>query len=533
MQVIIGNFISYAKGIKTKLTIYRIITGMNTTLGDLAHILEDNHILISKLSNIDEDVEIDGASCDSRHVQPNDIFICKGASFKREFLDSALDKGASCYICDEELSSILSAKHPNIPFLVVRDIRRAMALVSPVAFGNPDRGLTIIGITGTKGKSTVSYMLKKIIDEQQPNHKASLIGSIETYDGIEKFESHNTTPEPPDLQRHLANALKSGHDPLIMEVSSQGLKYDRVSGLDIAFGCFLNIGTDHISPDEHKDFEDYFTSKLKIFDLCRQAVINLDSGQAGRILEAAKESSRCDVIYTVSAKTNEADFWAENIKCSEGKISFTVHTPRWTAPIELSMLGIFNVENALCAIALAFGYGCEQGIIQDGLAKAHVPGRMEYIQTDNPNVKAFIDFAHNELSYQKFFESLAEQFKGYKVISIFGTTGDKAQDRRRELPQVAQNYSDHIIFCEDDPAHEDPYEICKQMASNIDNGCSHEIIVDRGDAIAKAVEMAKLYNEPCVICILGKGNGTWVHKGDKFEEIPTDLELFENAMERL
>ncbi len=133
----------------------------------------------------------------------------------------------------------------------------------------------------------------------QPEHDASLIGSIETYDGVERFESHNTTPEPPDLQRHLANARRSGHNPLIMEVSSQGVKYDRVHGLDINLGCFLNIGTDHISPNEHSDFEDYFTSKLKMFDLCRQAVINLDSDYADRIVQAAQKSDKCKSIYTV------------------------------------------------------------------------------------------------------------------------------------------------------------------------------------------------------------------------------------------
>ena len=504
---------------------------MNTTVGDLAQILEDNHILITVLGDKDAVVGVNGASCDSRCVKPNDIFICKGAAFKPEFLDSALDKGASCFLCGEDLSSTLSAKHPTIPCLVVSDIRRAMALVSPEAFGNPDQELTIIGITGTKGKSTVSYMLKQIIDEQQPEHDAALIGSIETYDGIERFESHNTTPEPPDLQRHLANALKSGHDPLIMEVSSQGLKYERVLGLNIALGCFLNIGTDHISADEHSDFEDYFSSKLMMFDLCRQAVVNLDSDHADRILQAAKNSPKCAVVYTTSMKTSDADFWAEDITSSEGMLSFTVHTPRWSAPIEIPMLGVFNIENALCAIALAFAYGCERDIIQKGLAKTHVPGRMEFIKTDNPNIKAIIDFAHNQLSFERFFESLSQEFKGYKVISIFGTTGDKAQDRRRELPQVAQLYSDHIIFCEDDPAHEEALDICNELASNITNGCSHEIILERGDAIAKAVSMANSYEQPCVICILGKGDGTWMHRGNKFVEVPSDFELFKQAIQ--
>ncbi len=513
--------------------ISRIINHMNTTLSDLAHILEENKILSAVLANKDAVVAVNGASCDSRCVQPEDIFICKGEAFKPEFLDMAIQKGATCFICNEEASSTLSANHPDTPCLVVSDLRLAMALVSPVAFGNPDQDLTIVGITGTKGKSTVSYMLKQIIDHYQPQHDAALIGSIETYDGVERFESHNTTPEPPDLQRHLSNALKSDHSPLIMEVSSQGLKYDRVHGLKISYGCFLNIDTDHISPNEHADFEDYFSSKLKMFDLCEKVVVNLESNHIDRILDSAHRSKSCNDVITVSTSNQDADFWAEDIRSCEGVLSFIVHTPQWSGPIAVPMLGIFNVENALCAIALAQIYGCDRISIQEGLLKTHVPGRMEFIQTPNPNIKAIVDFAHNRLSYLKFFESLAQEFQGYKVISIFGTTGGKAFERRSELPQVAQEYSDHIIFCEDDPAHEDPRDICEQLSANITNGCSNEIIIDRADACLKAVQLAKEYDEPCVICILGKGDGTWMHRLDRFDEMPTDTMLFNQAVKKV
>ncbi len=504
---------------------------MNTTVRDLAQILEENNVLIDHIGDKNAVIGINGAACDSRCVKPGDIFICKGAAFKPQFLDSAIAQGAQSFICNEELSSTLSAKYPNIPCLVVSDLRLAMALVSPVAFGNPDQDLTLIGITGTKGKSTVSYMLKQIIDEKQPEHDASLIGSIVTYDGVEKFESHNTTPEPPDLQRHLSNALASGHSPLIMEVSSQGLKYDRVRDLNLDLACFLNIDTDHISPNEHADFEDYFTSKLKIFSLCKTAVVNMDSKHADRILESAKQSDTCQKVLTTSMNDSSADFWAEDVVSAEGCISFVAHTPSWTAPVQIPMLGVFNVENALCAIALASEYGVDQQTIQAGLAKTHVPGRMEFIQTPNPQIKAIVDFAHNHLSYLKFFESVSLEFKDYKVISIFGAPGGKAHDRRVELPHVAQEHSDHIIFCEEDPVHESAEDICQELAGNITNGCSHEIIVDRGDACKKALQIAKEYKGPCVICILGKGDDTWMHRGDRFDVVPTDTMLFNQAVE--
>ncbi len=506
---------------------------MNTTIGDLAQILEDNNLLVAWIGDKMADEGVNGCACDSRCVKPGDIFICKGLNFKEEFLDSALEKGASSYLCDEQLSSILSAKHPNVPCLVVNDLRLAMAIVSPVAFGNPDRDLFCIGITGTKGKSTMSYMLKHIIDVAQPEHDASLIGSIQTYDGIEKFTSHNTTPEPPDLQRHLANALASGHSPLIMEVSSQGLKYDRVRDLDLDLACFLNIDTDHISPQEHSDFEDYFTSKLMIFDLCKKAVINLDSKHANRILDTAHTSTKCQDVLTVSAQSSEADYWAENATSSEGKISFVCHTPNWTDKIEIPMLGLFNIENALCAIALADQYGCSKEVIQEGLSTTKVPGRMEFYPTQDPKIKAIVDFAHNRLSYQKFFESLSKEFDGYNVISIFGVPGGKATDRRFELPQVAQNYSNHIILCEDDPIMDDVNQICVEMSQNITNGCSHEIIIDRTDACRQAIKLAQQSNKPTVICMLGKGEVNWMHRKERFDVEITDGERFMLAANEL
>ncbi len=503
---------------------------MNTTLSDLAHLLEKNNILVAYHGDKDAVIGVNGASCDSRCVSQDDIFICKGLAFKPEFLDSAIENGANSFLCDIELSSTLSAKHPNISHLVVSDLRLAMALVSPVAFGNPDKDVAVIGITGTKGKSTVSYMLKEIIDTHQPQHDASLIGSIETYDGIERFGSHNTTPEPPDLQRHIANARKSGHSPLIMEVSSQGLKYDRVRDLNIDIACFLNIGLDHISDNEHADFEDYFSSKLKIFDLCHKAVVNIDSDHADRILHAAHESQKCTEVIKISAKDSNADFWAEDICSSEGTLSFKAHTPQGTVDIEIPMLGIFNVENALCAIAMAQTYGCTLTEIAQGLLQTHVPGRMEFLKTEDPHIKAIVDFAHNRLSFQAFFNSITREFERYKVISVFGSVGGKAKDRRYDLPQVAQEFSDHIIFTEDDPIYESVEDICEEMASNITNGTSHEIIPDRIEAIHKAVELAKESNQPTVICLLAKGDDAWMHRGDRFDPAPTDSEIFKQAV---
>ena len=229
----------------------------------------------------DASTEIRGVAIDSRKAAATCLFICKGAGFKPTFLESAIASGAVAYLCQDELDeqgkltapADLAAAAAGTPAIVAADVRRAMATASKVAYGDPSATLNIVGITGTKGKTTTSYMLHAIMDAAEVS--TSILGSIETDDGIEEFESCNTTPESPDLWRHLSNTVASGRAHMVMEVSSQALKYDRVLGLTLNIACFLNIGRDHISPAEHPTFEDYFESKLRIFDQCECAVVNL------------------------------------------------------------------------------------------------------------------------------------------------------------------------------------------------------------------------------------------------------------------
>ena len=507
-----------------------IIIGMNTTFCELARKLETENLLTNfELFNT-SDLDISGCACDSRCVKKDNIFICKGANFKPQYLIDAVELGANCYLCDESIYSTLSAQLPNLPYIIVSNIRTSMAIVSRMSFGYPDLSINIAGVTGTKGKSTVSYMLREIIDGDKPGSKASVIGTIETYDGVESFQSHNTTPESPDLFRHLYNAEKTGHTPVLMEVSSQGLKYERVLGLHLTVGCFLNIGRDHISALEHPNFEDYFTSKLKIFELCDTAVVNLDSDMSERVLHAAKISPK---LITVSSKNKDADIYADNIKAEHGKTIFDVHTDDWLDTFELNMPGLFNVDNALAAIAIAIALGCDSNQIKDGLARTHVPGRMELLKTSNPNIAGIVDFAHNKLAFEKFFPSTRKEFPGYKIISVFGAPGGKAFERRKELVEVAEQYSDHIIFCEDDPGVEEAMDICTELESNITGNTSHEIVLDRTDATIKAIKIAREWDQPCVICLLAKGDDKWMHRGNDYVPTTQDVVRFEKAAKQL
>ena len=257
-------------------------------LGDYIQLLQRKNLQL-EFSGAPLTREVSLVSCDSRQVVPGTLFICKGAHFKVEFLQSAKEQGAFAYLSEKRYDQV------DLPCILVSDVRLAMALLADFYYNHPSAKLGVVGITGTKGKSSTAYYLKYIFDEYlaakgQP--ASGVISSIETYDGVEKFESHLTTPEPLDLERHFANGVATGMRYLTMEVSSQALKYDRVKNVEFAAAVFLNIGMDHISPIEHPDFEDYFASKLRIFSQAAAACVNLDCDHADRVLAAARAAGK-------------------------------------------------------------------------------------------------------------------------------------------------------------------------------------------------------------------------------------------------
>lgn len=508
----------------TLLELYRLL--------DQEELLEQTQHLPSKLGN----VCVSGCDCDSRHAANGHIFVCKGAAFKDAYLADALAAGCVAYMCSSSLADHLDSTFPRAPQFVVSDLRRAMALVSAESWGHPDRSIQTLGITGTKGKSTVACMVQAILDSGYAQAQTALIGSIETFDGIERAESVNTTPEAPDLWRHIRNAADSGLNSLVMEVSSQALKYDRVLGLSLDSACFLNIGKDHISPVEHPDFEDYFASKLKIFEHARTAVINLDSDELERITQAASQCERCLYFSATTPqtvcgeRTLHADIWADDVRSSLGSVSFIAHTPAWTERIHINMPGLFNVDNALAAIALSLCAGATKQQICDGLAKVRVPGRMELITTSNPKLVAIVDYAHNKLSYQKFFLSISKEFAGRAIVAVLGAPGGKAYERRQELPQEASRWANYLIYTEEDPAHESVADICAQLAAATPQDQAFEIVVERPKAIERAVDVALTYPQGAVVCLLAKGEETRQHVGDRFVPCETDASIFKRAI---
>ncbi len=465
--------------------------------------------------------EILNLTCDSREVTPQTLFICKGANFLPRYAHQALASGAVACVGEKPVEGAT-------PFILVNDVRRAMSLSARMFFEDAPAGLITAGITGTKGKSTSAHFLNSILDSwltDQGKPASAIVSSIVTYDGTERFESHLTTPEPIDVYRHCSNALKNGISHMVLEVSSQALKYGRVEGIRFNVGCFLNIGKDHISPVEHADFEDYFSSKLRIFDISDCVCVNTESDHLDRILEYG--SSRCRII--TFGTRSEDDICCTDIRKNGSHTCFHVRTPDYETDITLSMPGLFNVSNAMAAIAMAYVLGVPEQYVVSGLFSAHAAGRNEVFSSGDGEVIGIVNYAHNELSYEATFRSAQFEYPGKKIIAVFGAAGGRAEIRRKDLPHTAEKYADLILVTEDDPGQEPLQKISSEIAANISK-CPYEIIDDRGEAIRRAI-LDRSFG-PKVVIAMGKGDSSYMARGLDFVDYPSDLEFMRKYLKQ-
>jgi len=487
---------------------------MNHKLRDYISVLTRENLIAEV--NIDEDIlstEIECLSYDTRSMKGRTLFICKGAGFKPEYLLTAIRGGAVAYIADKKYDV-------DFPVIVVTNVRKAISVLAKFHFNHACDKLTTVGITGTKGKSTTAYFMRYILNEYfaaEGRKSCAIISSIDTYDGVQNFESHLTTPEAIELFEHFDNAVKSGITHLVMEVSSQALKYGRTDGICFDIACFTNIGSDHISIIEHSDFEDYFSSKLKIFDSCKKACVNLDSDYADRVLSYIPKG-----VPTVTyGKKPEADVYGYNIRFERGEIAFDVRCSEFCDEFRITIPGLFNVENALAAIAMSVSLDIPKEYIYRGLMKARAGGRMEKYTSNDDKVVVIVDYAHNKLSFEKLFSSVSKEYPDKKIIAVFGCAGGKAQNRRKELGKIASRYGHHIIITEEDSGEEPFASISSEIASYIAEGVGFEIIEDRGEAIRRAILS---YGKNSVVVITGKGEETRQKRGKEYIECPSDVE---------
>lgn len=476
---------------------------------------KENLILEDNTDDKMKDEVVNLLSYNSKEVEKNTLFVCKGATFKKEYLADAISSGVMAYVSETKFDV-------EVPCILVKNSYIALAALSEMYFDFPTDKLNVIGITGTKGKSTTAYYIKYILDEymKSKNKKeTAIISSIDTIDGVIKEESHITTPESYELERHFRNAVNSDMENVVMEVSSQALKMGRVHSVNFDVGVFLNISEDHISPIEHKDFNDYFESKLKIFKHSKLACINLDSDHVDRVIEASSDSPK---VITFSKTNSTADIYAYNIKKVEDSIIFMVKTPEYEKEFELTMPGLFNVENALAAISVCYALNIPVQFIYDGLKIARSSGRMELYSTKDKNILALVDYAHNKLSFEKLFESTKAEYPDRKILIVFGCPGKKALLRRKDLGTIAGKYADKVYLTAEDPGAEPVIDICNDIASYVSKYTSnYEIIEDREEAIKKAILTAP---DNSIILLTGKGNETRQKYGTEYIPCLSDVE---------
>lgn len=461
--------------------------------------LNQLNLLVDQNFSSKNDVTVSGVTFDSKDVEKNNLFICKGSNFKVDYLKEALQKGAVGYVSEKPYDL-----GEDIPYLLVTDIRKAMAPLASIFYNHPQDQIKIIGVGGTKGKTTTSYFVKAMLDEylfHQNKKPAGLISTIVTYDGIEEEPSQITTPEAVELIRHLANAVESGLEYFVVEVSSQALKYHRTAGLPFEVAIFLNIDEDHISPIEHPDYADYLESKLKMFNQTKHLIINNETSEREQVFKRAATDAQD--YQTFSLTSEAADFFAYDIKSDGFKTDFKVRTKDWEQEYQLSMPGLFNVENACAVIAVADILQIPQKHVQKVLKDIEVPGRTEVYQTNDQKIIAIVDYAHNRLSFENLFKSVEENYQGYRIVSVFGTTGGKALGRKKDLGTVAGKYADFVYLTMDDPGYQEVREISEEIAVYLEkSGTPYTMIDERPAAIKKAFTDVK---EKTILLVMGKG----------------------------
>ncbi len=464
-------------------------------------------------------------SYSSADVTPDTFFICKGAAFKEEYLRDAIAKGAGVYLAQSLYEGV------DCPHILVSDIRKAMSLVSIAFYQKAYRNFRVVGLTGTKGKTTTTYFMKNILDafcRRNPQlcaaQKSAVLSTVEVDTGIEHHEAHLTTPESPDLQRYFAQTRDSGLPFLTMEVSSQAYKLSRVYGMDFDIGMFLNIGEDHIGPLEHTDFEDYFSCKLQLMEHCRTAIVNREMDHAQRVLERARAHAQRVLTFgrLGTADLDDDDCWIlRDIQKEEQGFTFTTSHGLAQDSWRIRMAGRFNVENALAAILAAKALGVDDQSIREGLLQNEVQGRMNLFEKDG--VTVLVDYAHNFLSFQKLYESLKADYPGQRIVVVVGCPGGKAQLRRRDIGTLSGQNADYLYLTAEDPQFEDVRSICEEIASFVKPyGTPYEIIEDRAQAVEKAITTAQKGD---VIVLAAKGEEVYQKVRGEYVYYESDLAI--------
>ncbi|MCI1864347.1 MAG: UDP-N-acetylmuramoyl-L-alanyl-D-glutamate--2,6-diaminopimelate ligase [Bifidobacterium sp.] len=470
--------------------------------------------------DVDGDRDPIGAvTYDTRRVGPRSMLFIKGR-FEPRYLDGVDDRGLAAYVAETSY-----ADHTRAPGIIVNDVRRAMSLLAAEFYGRPQEDLTLIGITGTKGKTTTAYFTQAILNAHS-HGRAALLSSVDNcLDGRTYRESELTTPESLDLFRMMRDAADNGMRYLIMEVSSQAYKVERVYGLTFDVGAFLNISPDHISPIEHPTFEDYLYCKRRITANSRALVLGADCQHADLIAQDARAARIPTTTFALHDNHHHtpATITARELDITHN--SCTIRTRNGSdATFSLSIDGAFNYANAAAAVCIVHELGVDAEDPQSlhAMEKVRIAGRMEEFSDAQSPTLVIVDYAHNYSSVTALLDFVQERFGSDdpRITMVTGAAGNKAYGRREEIVRACEDRIARFVFTSEDTDTEPFEDICRTMLSHVRNpDVQSEIILDRTAAVEDAIRNARTHaDRRNVVLVIGKGDERWIK--DRNRHVP-------------
>ena len=480
--------------------------------GLLREVIHDDRWMMQVPDDPADDVPFSAITYDTRTVGGGSLLVCKGR-FRPEYLDGLDRRGLAAYVADTDYSAVVDA-----PGLIVDDPRKALSLLSAEFYGRPQDELTVIGITGTKGKTTTAYLVHAILNDYS-NQRAALFSSEQTcLDGRTYTDSKLTTPESLDAFRMMRQAADNGMRYLVMEVSSQAYKVHRVHGLTFDIGAFLNISPDHISPIEHPTFEDYLHCKRQLITNSKTLVVNADCDHMQLLRQDAAHAGIPVVDFSVHGpddgrKTAHAiTATADGSDPDDFRVAIRNHD---AGTFRLRLPGDFNIANAAAAMAIATAAGAPaDSPALHAVETVTVPGRMEVLADPDTRTWAIVDYAHNFASVAALLDFVDSRYGADQpyITLVTGAAGNKAIGRRREIVEAAQHRIGRFVFTAEDTDTE-PYEdICNDMLRHVTNpDVDARIVVDRVTALTEAIRDARSNPERWdMVLVIGKGHERWI-----------------------
>lgn len=440
------------------------------------------------------DTEITTLVYDSRKVEKGSVFVCISGTVRdaHDFIPEVIEKGAVAVIVEKEVETVA-----GVTYIKVENSRKALAYMSAAYFGYPAEQLKTIGITGTKGKTTTTYMVKSILESA--GIKTGLIGTIEAIVGEKRIPSANTTPESYRVQELFREMVDAGLDAVVMEVSSQALMLHRVAGFVFDIGVFTNLEPDHIGTNEHKDFEDYMHCKSLLFQQCKLGIFNGDSEH----IEGIMAGHTCKVVKFGYEDTNDLVAQKVELKKEHGALGVSYHVGGMLDyDVEVNVPGSFSVYNSLTAIAICQQFEVPKEKMLDALKHVTVKGRIEIVPVTK-RYTLMIDYAHNAMSL----ESLLTTLKAYnpgRLVCLFGCGGNRAKSRRYEMGEVSSKLADLTVVTSDNPRNEEPMDIINDILVGVHKADGEYVTIpDRKEAIAYCMLNAK---DGDIVVLAGKGH---------------------------